>query len=255
MNKRNLIITTLVALLLIGSIFTAVPASANSPRSLYSEEQPCLPVQGGQVCMRFIQDTLLADTTTPTSVFTATPTSTSTLVPTVANTITNTVTLTSTATPTISITQTYPFAVQTDFNFYRNSQVPLVGTISGASFQYPGVALSANTFTFNPINGWMRGSKIVYARWVLAWNPNTGSSPTGVRLVSADSSPTNIIEMARIDGSNYNTPRVDAVDITNQMQAIVDGGIWKSIGQQTYGNGANGCLIYASWIEIVWSPK
>ncbi|TAI64210.1 hypothetical protein CWO89_20065 [Bradyrhizobium sp. Leo170] len=54
--------------------------------------------------------------------------------------------------------------------------------------------------------------------------------------------------------TNATSPFGDAIDITVQFQNM-----WNSyrcfntpvhIGHQTAGNGANGCLIYGSWVEI-----
>ena len=60
------------------------------------------------------------------------------------------------------------------------------------------------------------------------------------------------VQFAQITGTNYNNPRVDAVIVTGFIQALINGGVDKNIGMQTHGNGSNGCLIYGSWIEIVW---
>ena len=138
--------------------------------------------------------------------------------------------------------------VQTEFTLYRNTQYPLDGTASGAVWSYPGTALTANTTQLLA----SMGLTLQYARWVLVWNPNTNESPTGVRLVSADSGPANEAEQASFSRANYANPRVDSVDVTNQLKAIIAAGMSKSIAHQTYGNGGNGCKIYGSWIECVW---
>lgn len=139
---------------------------------------------------------------------------------------------------------------QTEFALYRDAAVALNCTVSGAQFAWPGSALTASTttvyFNFSPKR------PITYARWVVAWNPNTGASPTGLRLVHADDGPSNVTEIARITGMNYFQPRVDAVDVTATMQSLSDGASYKHIGHQTFGNGMNGCLIYSSVLLVVW---
>jgi len=145
-------------------------------------------------------------------------------------------------------------SIQTEFMLYRDAAVGLAGTVDGANWAWPGQALTASTFVIRADHGL---GQIKRARWVLVWNPRTSNpaSPTGVRLVSADLGPANIIEQARIISPSdqaYNSPKVDAVDITSQLNAIIAAGQLKTIGQQTFGNGGNGCLIYASWLEVVW---
>lgn len=137
---------------------------------------------------------------------------------------------------------------QTEIILYRNSQHALDGSISGAVWAYPGTALSANTVQLYA----QMGLTLVYARWMLAWNPNTGPSPTGVRLVNADSGPSNEGEMARFLIANANTPRVDAVDVTTPLKYWLAAGNQKTLAHQTCGNGTNGCKIFASVIECVW---
>lgn len=145
-------------------------------------------------------------------------------------------------------------SIQSEFTLYRDAANGLAGTVDGANWAWPGQALTASTFVLRADHGLGR---VKHARWVLVWNPRTSNpaSPTGVRLVSADLGPTNIAEQTRIvspTSQAYNSPKVDAVDVTSQINAIIDAGQLKTIGQQTFGNGGNGCLIYASWLEVVW---
>jgi hypothetical protein len=92
----------------------------------------------------------------------------------------------------------------------------------------------------------------------LVWNPQVSdpASPTGVRLVHCDSGPSNLVEVAAIrqQGEVYAKPRVGMVDITTVLNSLIAGKQYKQLGQQTFGNGGNGCLIYASWVELVWKP-
>lgn len=148
-----------------------------------------------------------------------------------------------------------PFRIQTEIEFYRNSQTPLNGNTSKTPW-FSGIALSASMHVINAMNNWLIGSKITYARWVVAWNPNTNTDvKTGLLLVTADSGPTNILEVARIEHSNYMNPRVDAVDVTSVLNGMIQGGVWKQIGQQTFGNATTGPLVYSSTIEVIWEKK
>lgn len=132
---------------------------------------------------------------------------------------------------------------------YKNTEYPLHGTSAGASYVFPGTALSANVSVLHADKPM---KLLTYARWVLAWNPNTGASPTGVRLIHADQGPSNIVQIAEFRATNKNTPKVDGIEITNELNALISAGLWKQLGHQTFGNGANGALIYSSVIECVW---
>lgn len=138
--------------------------------------------------------------------------------------------------------------IQSDLTFYRNPTSPLQGNANGADFGMLGNALTASSIPFRAD----QIGPLVSARWVLVWNPNTGASPTYVRLVKADDGPSNLIELERFGRSNAASPLVDAVDITAKLNDIISGGIGKQLIEQTCGNGANGPLIYASWIEMVF---
>lgn len=149
----------------------------------------------------------------------------------------------------VSICASAQTSTRSDYTFYRNPQTALQGTANGAAFAYPGSALTASSVRFHADLGLRPIKK---ALWVLVWNPNTTSGYTAVRLVTADNGPANLVEIARISNNNYTSPKVDAVDITADLNALIAAGRFKQILQQTAGNGANGALIYASWIEIVW---
>lgn len=133
---------------------------------------------------------------------------------------------------------------------YKNTEYPLHGTVNGAAFAWPGTALSAN---ISVIHAEFPMKKLLHARWLLVWNPNTDAGFTAVRLVSADLGPTNIAEIAVFRKNNYHAPKVDGIDITNELNAILAGGVIKQLCHQTAGNGAAGALIYSSVIECVWS--
>lgn len=140
-------------------------------------------------------------------------------------------------------------AFQSEIVLYKNSQYALTGPATGATWHWPGTALTANT---SFIRADMAQRTVVSARWLVVWNPSTSNSPTGVRLVKCDTGPSNIEQIGRITRTYTTTPVVDVVDITTEMQDIVDAGLYKVIGHQTFGNGVNSGKIYGSWIEIVW---
>lgn len=137
-----------------------------------------------------------------------------------------------------------------EYVLYRDAATAIVGAPSGAVFAWPGAALTASTatihFEYSP------GRTILFAQWILAWNPDTGASPTVVRLIHCDNGPNNITELGRATRTNTNTPVVDGVLLTTQIQALSNGGIFKHIGHQTAGNGGNGPLIYSSVLYVVW---
>lgn len=146
----------------------------------------------------------------------------------------------------------------TQMIFYKSASVALEGTASGADYQWPGTALSANTVKF--YGDLLVGGSLVWAYWVLVWNPRVtdpvGFSPTSVRLVDFDDGPANLNEIARIvspPGQLSQNPRVDSVNVIGRLNGLITSASRKNLGHQTYGNGSNGCLIYGSWLELVWS--
>lgn len=139
---------------------------------------------------------------------------------------------------------------QSEFPIYRNAQTP-VTCAATPKFSWPGAALTSSTtgIYFNH----MRGRKIVFAGWVLAWNPNTDDTKTGIRLVHMDDGPRNITEIAKATGTNYKAPRHDKFDVTEDIQKLFDGGAFKHIGHQSYSDSKSACLIYSSILVIVWN--
>ena len=182
--------------------------------SMQAVPTTCITVSDGQVCMEYVQEA----TETQTPAATVTPAAT---------------------------TQ----ADQIVFELYRNSALPLVGSVSGGAWAFPGAALTANTDKLYA--SYLQGRTVLLAKWVIAWNPNTDTNPTGVRLVIFDDGPANIVEIARVERTNYHNPLSDGAYITAQIQAVLDAGIDKNLGMQTYGNGANGALVYSFVIDIV----
>jgi hypothetical protein len=210
--KRPLILLSFLLL------FSASPTMAQQA----TPTPQCMTISSGDVCYF----SLTVDTPTPTVTPTTLPTATQTPVPTAA-----------------------ALNSQVEFTLYRNSQHALVGSTSSATWLFPGTAATSSTFLL--FSSLLDERQVIWARWVLAWNPNTGATPTNVRLIYFDGTG-EITQFAKITGTNYHTPRVDAVIVTGFIQALINGGIDKSIGMQTLGNGTNGPLIYGSWIEVVW---
>lgn len=143
---------------------------------------------------------------------------------------------------------------QSEMIFYKNTQVPLVGT-NTQDWQWPGLALTANTSRFSA--DLLQDAKIVAVRWVLVWNPKMIDSEkfSAVRLVNFDNGPTNIVEIAVIKSKvdkNYSTPRVDVIDVTKEFKLLLENRVTKQIGHQTMSTTGTSVWIYGSWLEIIW---
>jgi hypothetical protein len=143
-------------------------------------------------------------------------------------------------------------AVQTCDVIYQSALTGEVGQASGTHWTYLATACTPSFTTYFWSQLKAAGAEILFARALIAWNPDTDASPTGLRLISADDGPANLIEIHRWLESNYHTPKVDAFDMTTTMQAMLAAGIYKHIGFQTIGNGANGPIIYEVRLEIIW---
>jgi len=208
-------------------------AQTSTPTPIYID----IAQAGGRLRVDFETNTPVSMTETPT------PTETST------NTPTYTVTATQTSTIVPTQTPTYIPLQDSGWEFYRDAGTGLA-CVTSTTWGFPGAALTASTRRF--YGDLMKGRQILQAIWLLAWNPATGSIPTGVQLVKFDNGPLNIESIAIIESASTYTPIGSGVYITEELQAILDAGEFKQLGQRTHGNGSNGCLIYASWIEIIW---
>lgn len=135
--------------------------------------------------------------------------------------------------------------VQTETVLYRNAQTPLAGYASGA-WHWPGVAFSAST---SQLYAHM-DLEISSCRFAYSFNPNTGASPTGLRLVALDLG--QVVPLATATRANLYTPISGGVDITSQMRWMIDNGRGVTLALQTVGNGAAGPLVYHAVIECVW---
>lgn len=133
----------------------------------------------------------------------------------------------------------------------RHAGTPVIGGPSGTVWAFPGNALTASTTRME--FDWM--PPIESARWVIAWNPNTGASPTGVRLIHFDDGPNNITHITQITACCTVSPigSANVTDVTAALQSLQAAGVMKNIGHQTIGNGGNGPMIYSSEIHIKWA--
>lgn len=136
------------------------------------------------------------------------------------------------------------------YDLFRNAGAPLVG-YKGNPFGYPGSCVTAQSAVFEA--GAFFGASIVSAKWRVCWLPNiTGASQTAVRLVSAESGPSNLQQLAAFfAGNNTTNPLNDAADITAAMQALVAQGDFFQLIHQTAGDNVKAPLIYSSAIELV----
>lgn len=136
-------------------------------------------------------------------------------------------------------------SMQTEFTLYRNAQVPLQGYPSGA-WHWPGIAMSASMSLLYS----NRDLSIESCRWAFSWTPDSGPSPTGLRLVVVVDG--QVSPLATVTQSNRVTPTSDGRDVTAAMRALIASGRSAWLGLQTVGDGVRGPKIYHSVIECVW---
>lgn len=148
----------------------------------------------------------------------------------------------------------------TQFDHFRNTDIPLNGNKT-STFNYAGSCLTAQSVIF-PAES-LTTLKIKKAIWRICWKPNiTNGAQTGIRLVSANSGPSNINQVvATFSGGKPNTPLNEAFDITESLKALIESnkpnidlpnGAMFQLIPQSVGDSSNGCLIYSSSIEIIY---
>jgi len=135
--------------------------------------------------------------------------------------------------------------VQTETVLYRNGQVPLAGYPSGA-WHWPGVAFSATTAQLYA----HLDLAIESCRFAYSLNPQSGPSPTGLRLVALDMG--QIVPLATVTIPNLRTPTSGGIDLTHQMKWLIGNQRGVTLALQTVGNWTNGPLIYHAVVECVW---
>jgi hypothetical protein len=136
-------------------------------------------------------------------------------------------------------------------SLYRSPQTALVGPTAN-SWEWMGTGVTASLIQFR---GDQTGQRLVYAYWRVVWDPNAGGfGSTGVRLVHADSGPSNITAFSgcSLTATDTGTVRNDAVNVLTELQGFLDGGTYKQIGHQGIGNATNAPKIYMSELELVW---
>jgi hypothetical protein len=121
---------------------------------------------------------------------------------------------------------------------------------AGSSWVFPGSALSASTKMF-PFN--LAIHPVVFARWVFVWIPR--SSTAKARLVAFDYCKSqgnciNLEVLAEIDGMANNSPVVNVVLITSQLNNLIGRGELKHIGFQMMDNGAAQWMLFESRLEM-----
>lgn len=142
----------------------------------------------------------------------------------------------------------------TQLDLFRNTDAPLVG-YKGNPFNWPGKCLTAQSVIFHGDS--LLDLVVVKAIWRITWLPNINNgAQTAVRLVSADSGPSNIQPVAAFFGSNnVSNPRNDAADITQALITLIDShkeaGTMFQFIHQTAGDWTYGPLIYSSAIELI----
>ena len=137
------------------------------------------------------------------------------------------------------------FTVQTETVLYRNAQIPLAGYPSGA-WHWPGVAFSASTAQLYA----HLGLSIDTCRFSYSLNPQSGPSPTGLRLVALDMG--GIVPLATVTIPNLRTPTSGGIDVTRQIKGLVSNHRGVTLALQTVGNGLNGPLVYHAVIECIY---
>ena len=136
-------------------------------------------------------------------------------------------------------------AIQTEWTLYRNAQTPLMGYPSGA-WHWPGIAFSASTFQLYA----HLDLSIDTCRFAYSFNPQSGPSPTGLRLVALDMG--SVVPLATALIPNRQTPTSGGVDITHQIKWLLNNQRGVTLALQTVGNGSAGPLIYHAVVECTW---
>lgn len=86
------------------------------------------------------------------------------------------------------------------------------------------------------------------ARMLVLWAPR--NTANYVRFVSCDDGPSNIVELARVQGNGNMGPTAQAVDITAALNSLTAAGVDKQIGFQIGGDGVNQWVLYEVQLEI-----
>lgn len=136
--------------------------------------------------------------------------------------------------------------IPTCINLFGPSQTAgSVITDTAGSPKWIGAVLSGSTHFFPFSSG---VAPVERARLVVLWAPRNVANY--VQLVSADLGPSNLVEIARVQGNGNMGPSVQAVDITNAFNALVAAGVDKQIGFRIGGDGINQWTLYEVQLEL-----
>ena len=125
-----------------------------------------------------------------------------------------------------------------------------------STWNVQGACLTAQSILF--LNNAYPLNNITYAEWRVCWKPNiTNGAQTALRLVSADSGPSNISPViATFSGGKPNSPLNEAFDITAALQALINSHCPANemfqFFTQSVGDGSNAALIYKSSLYVVY---
>lgn len=135
--------------------------------------------------------------------------------------------------------------------FFAHSSQPTQPTDISGAWGSPGQALSSSYTWFYPA---FSKRRLKSARLVVVWNPNTvnNSNATALRLVHADSGPSNITAIAQFAVAATTSPISDGLYVTSTLQALLDAGVSKQLGIQMAGNANDAPKLYKFCLELEW---
>lgn len=132
------------------------------------------------------------------------------------------------------------------YKLYGPAQTPsMIVTDTASDPKFIGQVLSGSTQFFNFSDGLTPVSK---ARLLVLWASRNVANY--VQLIKCDSGPSNIEEVARIQGNGNMSVSVQAVDVTNQLNALIAAGQNKQLGFRIGGDGVNQWALYGVQLEV-----
>lgn len=136
--------------------------------------------------------------------------------------------------------------IPTNINLFGPAQTAqsVVADVAAAP-KWVGLALSGSTHRF-PFSAGV--APVGSARLLVLWAPR--NTTNYVRLVAFDDGPTNIVEIARVQGNGNMGPSVQGIAITDQLNALRANGVDKQLGFQIGGDGVNQWVLYEVQLEI-----
>jgi hypothetical protein len=146
---------------------------------------------------------------------------------------------------TLPAAATAPRLYQTEWTLYRSPVVPLTGSASG-QWHRAGTAWSASTVqVYSHLDLAIDSCRVAYSM-----NPQTGASPTGLRVLAHTA--LGNYPIATVLRANAQTPVSGGVDVTTQMRWLLSTRAGSTLSLETVGNGANGPVVYHVVIECIW---